>query len=357
MSDVEISDMRSPSEFKGISFSKFKLTDVKKELLAALLHSRIEQSCYWCAEIICAGHFVELWNLILTFYSKYIQLGNTKLAIYLELRLNNFIQIVKSGYTTNEIQMRNHPKIRTLFCELMCILCESKRKHPFVDSKVSKNDFDLAILNEKLKAPSIEYASSCFLKEDPKDLFICINELSYSLSEKQDILASCYWIEWLIEYSKTSKKNKKTIICERRAHVNVDSKFQMDFIWVVWDLFISEANKKDKMCQKIVNSLFQLFILQYKPSVVSKRKHLLYMVATMLCEKQNYNKEIVDNKQKEQFKTYIDNINLIYSQIKKNEISPGTDYLFHDSKTKNLQDTIQKMEQLNNFSETFIPRI
>jgi hypothetical protein len=99
----EINDIRTPAQFKGVSFSKYKKTDVRMQMVDAILKGKIEPACYWSAQLICAGHFMEVWENILYYMSKYIHLGNPKIAIYLEMRYEIFRNIVSQGHFINEI--------------------------------------------------------------------------------------------------------------------------------------------------------------------------------------------------------------------------------------------------------------
>jgi hypothetical protein len=160
-----------------------------------------------------------------------------------------------------------------------------------------------------------------------------------------------------MEYESLCKIKKEKCRCERRSKMPVESKSQMDVIWIIWDIFLNKAEKQDKIIKKIVNALLSLFTLKYTSGCCKRRKYILYFVVSLLCEKVNLNEEIIREKQKEIVTNVIKNIDHVYGQIKKNEESPGTDYLFKNVKSSNLEKTIEKLEKMNSFGETFIPRI
>jgi hypothetical protein len=356
MNEIEINDIRDQREFKGITFSEFKKVDVKKELNKNLYNAKIEPACYWSAELICAGHYADLWDAIIGFYTKHIHIGNPKLITYLELRINNFKEIVSGGYRDQELRLRNNEKMRKLFCEVICVLCEAKKKHCYTDVKVKKEDFDLTQMTERFKAPNVKYAEEVFLKDDPKELFIAVNEFAHNLTEEgKNSVSACYWMEWIMEFETICKQKKEKFKCERREFAIVEPKSQMDIIWIIWDVFLAEAKKRSTLIQRIVNSALHIFCLRYKTGCHKKRRLLMYFVIEVFTEPFSIDEEIVKDKNK--IIVITQNINKIYKQIKKNEHSPGTDYLYNNVKATNLEKTIAKLETMNNLGDNFIPRV
>jgi hypothetical protein len=349
MDEFEINDVRSENQFKGITFSKFKRTDAKKELLNSLSNGKIEYALNWSAEYICCGCFIELWDIILNFVGKHIHIGNPKLPIYLELRFNNFKEII-SNYTGFEINMRNNDKVRKIFAEIITIICNSKKKHSIESIKIKKQDeFDMTTISSRLKAPSISYASEIFKKDDPTELFIAINELAYHLSKDSfNSLEACYWIEWILEFENLCKKRKDLCTCERRTFVKVDEKFQKEPVWIIWDIIFyinSNSKNKSEISTKILKSIFELFCIRYTSGSKRKRKYLIYFAVSIITEKFDDKITIIENKD------LVDNItkkiNLTYKEIKKNEEKPATDYLFNGIQKTSTEKTIEKLNTLN----------
>ncbi len=347
MNEYEINDVRSKKDFQSYTFSNYKKSEVKKQLLNDMFKGKIENSCYWTTELICAGHFMELWELILFYACKHIHLGNPMLPAYINLRFQHFKEIVGLGYVNNELAMRNNDKIRKLFNEIICVLCISMKKHSYESIKVKTEDFNMSILSEKLKAPSVHYLDKVFQLGDPKEFFIPLNEFAYCIDKecKQSVLA-CYWIEWILEFECFCKKKKEVFECNTRSFPKVPSKFQKDIIWIVWECILEQGKQHMPIIQKILRELLDLFCLKFTPACKKRRKFCLYFAATLLCEHVNTNVPLFTNKH------VIENVNkhthLLYKQVKKNERAPNTDYLFQNTTVKsNLEKTIDKLDILN----------
>jgi hypothetical protein len=349
MDPDNINDIRQ--EFKNITFSKYQKSKAKYELVNCIYNCKIENACYWCAEFICSGHFLELWDIIILYFCKYIHSGNPKLPIYLNMRYNSFLTILNNGYSSNLLVMRNNKKIRKLFAEIICILCYSVKKHIYQEVKLNKNEeFDLTNISERFKAPNIHYIDNIFKDDDPKELLIPLNELIYNL-ENNNIIDTCYWFEWILEFENICKKKKKKCLCQARTYAPKGS--QNDIIWILWDTIFyysnNENNKKKEninIINKIVKSLYELFIIKYNAPIKKKRKFIIYFCFSLIIEKYNFELPLTNKNQ--EIEAIISKIDNIYKEIKKNEISPNTDYLFTNIKKSNLEKTIEKIEMINN---------
>ena len=352
MTTIRIEDSRKIQEFRNISFSYYKKSDVKKELCKSIVSGKIEDSCYWSAELICAGHFMYLWEIIFTVIAKNIHIGNPKLPIYIELRLNSFREIVNSGYNDNMLKLRNHPEIRKLFAEIMAILCFSKKKNSYDIPKIKQTDFNFINLTEKFSAKNKKLINLVFKKEDPDEIFIPLNEFAWNISRKiQDNFKANYWIEWILEYHKICKKNKTKKECFLRNE-SIDKKYQGEMIWILWDILIEESKRRTPIVEKIIMSLLKLYSLRYKVSTKNKRKLLIYYAVSILTESVNFNINVIENKNKiEKLKKQID---IIYKEIKKNEKKSNTNYLFKGLDNNNVEKTANKLDKMNSLN--YIPR-
>lgn len=348
-----INDIRNAAQFKGIGFSNYKKADVRKQLLTNMLNGKVEPACYWSAELICAGHYGELWESILHYVGKHIHLGNPKIIIYLKLRFELFKQIMSSGVYLTEIDFRNHTKLRQLFAEVITTVTISNKKNSFESIKINREEeFDMTQLTDRLKAPSIEYASDLFLKEDPKELFIALNEFMYHISVK-NMRSACYWIEWVIDFDAICKKRKTPIYCERRKFVkNVEKKFSLDIMWILWDGILKQANTLgDEFIIKLMADLVDIFSIKYTTASCKKRRYLLYFAVSLLCETVPTHIELVSDKKIVQ--NVIEKIDNVYKQIKKNEVSPNTDYLYSNLEKQNtFEESIRRMDMVNSL-DTF----
>jgi len=345
MNKNNINDIRTHSDFKGITFSQYKKSEVKTQFLNSLKKNKIEDACYWSAELICSGHFIDLWDYIIFYFGKHIHLGNPKIITYLDQRFNVFSNIMRQGHSVNELEVRNNNTIRQIFAEIMGVFNLSKKKNSTEIVKVIREqDYNITLINSKLKATSMEFAKIVYRNDDPKELFIAINEFSFHIINK-NMLDACYWYEWVIDFNTLCNKNKDKSKCESRDFVNVENKFNNDCIWMLWDVLFYYAND-NPLINTLMTSTFNMFSIRYSTASCKKRRYLVYFAISLLTEEFSTNTVIISDKN--YIKSVTDQINIVYKQIKKNEFAPNTDYLFNNlEQDNNLEKSLMKMKLLN----------
>ena len=292
---------------------------------------------------------MDIWEIILHYMSKYIHLGNPKIVVYLEKRFTVFKNIMSQGHFISELQLRNNNNMRKLFAEIISVLTISNKKHSFEAIKINRlEEFDMTQMTDRLKAPSVLYIEPIYKPKDPKEIFIPLNEFAYQISiDSLSMLNACYWIEWIIEFDLICKKRKEQCKCERRTRYDVENKLQGDIIWMVWDTLLYYCeNQNNSFTMSIMNSLVSLFCIKYTNASPKKRRYLLYFAVALITEKVPTNVDMIADKIIVQ--NVVEQINNIYKQIKKNEVGPGTDYLFNGlEQHNNFDKSIQKLDIMN----------
>ena len=125
-------------------------------------------------------------------------------------------------------------------------------------------------------------------------------------------------------------KKEEKCIGTFRTFTDIENKYQNDIIWIIWDLLLKRY--LDSSVEKIIKSLLNLYCIKYTPNVKTKRIYILYYAVTLCCEKINNNITLFSNKNL--IENVCSKIDLVYKEIKKNEKSPETDYLFNKVEKK-----------------------
>lgn len=321
----------SRTDFKTLTFSNYKRSQVKNELLNSILSGKVENSCYWCAELVCSGCLQDIWNIIICMVSVYINVSNPKMPTYVEKRYKYFRSLMQAeiGNANQELLARNNFKIRELFTEMMCVIAASKRrtKMSMVQLDV-KTAFDMHSVSDHLAAPSIKYGHDVFKPIDPKELFIPVNEMAYHISnESRNCTSSCYWIEWILQFEyRITKKNELCKCAMRTIPPEIADRHGNDVGWLIWEVLQQEVRRRNAaLLTAIVDSLYFLYCFRYKSSTARKRRPILYHVCYLLTEPIDIEQRIIENERSLQ--NVISRTNLVYRQIKKHEVKDKMDYL------------------------------
>ena len=133
----------------------------------------------------------------------------------------------------------------------------------------------------------------------------------------------------------------------------VSGNLQTDIVWIIWEGILHESVYRGRGITKLLKSLLSNFCMRYSSGAKKRRRFLIYFAISLILLPVDLNIKIIEGEQ--QIQKIKDRIDIIYKQIKKNEIQPKTGYLFNNLNSGNLEKTVAKLDIMNKLNG-FIPR-
>lgn len=330
---VIINDNRLSSYFTKTTFSNFKKTELLKTFTQSLEEKNMEKGSYYVSEMVCSGYFIEIWNILIHHICKFIHIANPRLIIFLKHKMYRFKVLAKT-VQKDDIELRNNSEIRSMFCELVIIICKSNSKTCLHENKVKYDDLNIEIISKKLQATDYSYIANIFLQEDPREIYMALNEFAYHISnDSKNYNMACYWFEWIHTFDEHCRKKKQRLSCVPR-NFSIVQKGKTDVVWCVWHCLICQSQLLGKGIEKLMSCLCDLYQLKYDHNMSKKRKMVIYNAIYICTENVDFSIPLGNDLLSSEFLNT--NTNKMYTVLKSSEIQLEKKILTNDDKINNM---------------------
>ena len=307
ISDVSsIVDSRILKDFKEQTFGGYKIVQASAALDKAIMDNKLEPAMHWALQLFLSGLVHPLWNKLIAFASKSINIYNVKLPEFLYNKSLQWQQITdNSKYSKDNILLlRNHPTIRLLLAEMLSVLCLSKKRKINQLPKIKPNEFIIDNFKAKLEAKNNKFIDAICIDGDPSEIKIAINELSLHIYNS-NINKALYWLSWIVEWEKINSKKYGKYECGIRTNEGVDGKYFKDVVWLIWAVIHNICKIKYSHSSGLVSggndvsiqiaNLYKLYINKFTPATRPKKQYYIIWALLYITEALDYATPLVDN--------------------------------------------------------------
>jgi hypothetical protein len=239
MNTEDILDTRTSAQFYEITFSGYERKRVKQLLEMALYEGQLDKAVMAMVELVCAGHFNDIWQTCLLVYLRFVHLNSINFLVFFHQSWLTFRKIV--GQNKKSLSFRNHSEIRLIIYKivgLLTLLPKHAELVSFYKYKIIQEDFDSAANLDKYHAGINYLPPPLFTESDPTELYYPLNELYYHLKVTQNRIQIYYWLDFLLEYY---TKNKELACFQKPEYLDTE------MIWLIWDIFRQILSEKRRL--------------------------------------------------------------------------------------------------------------
>jgi hypothetical protein len=182
--------------------------------------------------------------------------------------------------------IRNRDDARRLVCETASVVSLCRKQKPIGLPTIKPlHDFDPTTIRENLRATSQHLASAILKAEDPYELLIPLNELCYSL-QNRDTIRTLYWTSWILAFARERKKqSKQSLTIANRVGELIPQKYGRALVWLLWDA-VRQSSSHTGMLSPYISALEKMYCFQWEPSVAKARQTFLITAMVFITENQ-----------------------------------------------------------------------
>jgi len=317
-----IRDERKIIHFKKRTFGGYSKSDVSTALIKAIKEEQLEKACHWALQILLSGSIHSLWDRLLIWTCKNINIANPRLPAFI---CNRYItqmnvSLSKAYHGENALLLRNIQSCRNYLTEIVCIIILSRRNKIKTLPKIKTEDFNVNIFKAKLKAPDTSLIDRVIRPNDPSEITIVANEFaSYIHTNRTNTEKALYWLSWMLEWEKLNKQRYGKFECGYRSRADINANLHRDLVWLIWELMLKEINfRNDNNLFNQINHLWKMYLHNLTIGNKGRKLNLIIWTVYLLTTPIDWKIPICD-------RMYLllqatANINLMITELKKSEL-------------------------------------
>jgi len=322
--EFSINDTRLTKDFKGITISGYKRTDVTNVFFNSLFNCELENACRWSIELHSTGLIKNIFDKIELLYFKNVNINNPYFFFYYYKKKDYLYKLLKQYPKNNIIFSRNCQEIRNLITELVCIICLTKKNILFENKslpKIKKDFNEPGSIRSKIIAKNTTKIYKYLIGNDPSEVRLALNEIVNILhSFDCNFNKVVYWYLWLKKITSLKLKGKNKTDFSFKCHdfevSGVGDMYKCEWVWGLWKIILDNATKGDKLVNKFIKKIYIEFKKGYN-GYSNKNKHYQIILALYLLTT-SINWKINVRQQDSALIQAVANINYLYKQVEIN---------------------------------------
>ena len=279
-------------KYSKSTFSGYLKSEVMNVLKKTITKGELDRACYWSVELDISADTSKLWDRLISFAAKEINIANPNLPIFLWKRYFEFKNLEKN-FMKYKLELRNNQESRNKLCELVSVLTLSPKKKIIGLPKIREVDFEISNMKKYMVATDLSKVMQFWKEGDPPEIRIPLNEIANFLSmyNSGSSIAekSLFWLSWLLTWEKLHKKKFGEFTCSHRETRNIKSKYTNDPIWIVWNIILSELLQRQQsenflLLKENIECLYKLYKYDYNKTKKKSRINLIIYAFLLILD-------------------------------------------------------------------------